>query len=240
MASNQILDLPRVSVSASNEVVFAGDEVRLAGQIDTPQSPRPASGYPLLFVLHHACCNGREDYGDYADLALANGYAVFRWDKRGTGHSGASGRGSTTQDAVNAYEIALSQPGINRKAAVILAVGAGSGLLGSSFGLFARVQHPYAALLVANMLNEEEILALDTRIKIVMSPEDWNSPAIYGETACTIHKQTYRHGASFYLAEGGDRLLMTPDELGRPHLHSSARKVIGDWLNSLTRLSASN
>jgi alpha-beta hydrolase superfamily lysophospholipase len=106
----------------------------------------------------------REDYAEYAQIALAHGYAVFRWDKRGSGRSGDSGRGSTTQDAANAYEIAVSQPDINRKRVVILAVGEGSALLGSAFGLFARTQHPYAVLLVANMLDANEILALDTRI----------------------------------------------------------------------------
>ena len=236
MASNQVLDLVR---SVPNEIVFAGDEVRLAGQIDYPNSPRPENGYPLLFVLHHACCNMREDYVDYAEIALAQGFAVFRWDKRGGGRSGDSGRGSTTQDAANAYEVAISQPEINRKRVVIFAVGAGSALLGSSFGLFARTQHPYAALLIANMLDASEILALDTRIKILMSPEDWNSPELYGEAAVSAHKQAYRHGASFFLSDGGDNLLMTEDMYGRTHLHPSARKVVGDWLNSLTRLSTS-
>ena len=236
MASNQVLDLIQ---SVPTEIVFAGDEVRLAGQIDFPDTPRPENGYPLVFVLHHACCNAREDYADYAQIALVNGYAVFRWDKRGTGHSGDGGRGSTTQDAVNAYEVALAQPDINRKRVVILAVGAGSALLGSSFGLFARAQHPYAVLLVANMLDAEEILALDTRIKIMMSPEDWNLPETYGEAAAKAHKHAYHHGASFFLTDGGDRLLMTEDIYGRTSLHSSARKVISDWLNSLTRLSKS-
>ncbi len=239
MASNQVLDLP-LTASASSEVVFAGDEVRLAGQIDYPVRPRPAAGgYPLLFVLQHACCNTREDYQDYAEIGLAQGYAVFRWDKRGTGRSGDSGRGSTAQDAVNAYEIALAQPRINRKQAVILAVGAGTGLLGSSFGLFARVQHPYAAALIANTLDASEIVALDTRLKIIMSPNDWNSPALYGESAVAAHLKAYRHGASFYLAEDGDRLIMTTDKYGRTALHSGAGKAIGDWLSSLSHLTAS-
>ena len=229
MASNQVLD-PPLSVAAFGEIVFAGDEVRLAGQIDYPTTPRPENGYPLLFVLHHACCSSREDYNDYTRVALSNGYAVFRWDTRGIGRSGDSGRGSTTQDAVNAYEIALLQPRVDRKHTVIVAVGAGSALLGSSFGLFARTQTPYAVLLVANMLDEQEILALDTRIKIVMSPEDWNTPTTFGAAASAAHNHAYRHGASFFLTDGGDRLLITADGL----IQTDARKVIGDWLKSLT------
>lgn len=234
MASNQVLDHP-LGVAASSEIVFAGDEVRLAGQIDYPTTPRPESGYPLLFVLHHACCNTREDYADYSRVALNSGYAVFRWDKRGTGRSGDSGRGSTTQDAVNAYEFALTQPNINRRHTVILAVAAGSALLGSSFGLFARAQLPYAVLLVANMLDDQAILALDTRIKIVMSPEDWNIPATFGEAVSAAHQRAYRHGASFSLADG-DRLLTTVGGMLAP----DARKVISDWLQNLTRRSTFN
>jgi pimeloyl-ACP methyl ester carboxylesterase len=233
MTSNQVLDLP-LSVAASGEIIFAGDEVRLAGQIDYPTTARPENGYPLLFVLHHACCTSREDYNDYARLALTGGYAVFRWDQRGTGRSGDSGRGSTTQDAVNAYETALLQPDVNRRRIVILAVGAGTALLGSSFGLFARTQTPYAVLLVANMLDEQAVLALDTRIKIVMSPEDWNAPTLFGEAASAAHMHAYKHGASFFLSDGGDRLLMTAEGV----IDSGARKAIGDWLKSLTRRSA--
>ena len=39
----------------------------------------------------------------YADVALEAGYAVFRWDKRGTGRSGSGGLGSPIEDAVKAY-----------------------------------------------------------------------------------------------------------------------------------------
>lgn len=222
-------------VSASKEVVFAGDEVTLGGQIDYPMTKRPISGYPLLFVLHHACCNTREDYIDYAHVALDKGFAVFRWDKRGTGKSGGSGRGSTTQDAVNAYEIALSQPSLNPKQAVILAVGAGTALLGSSFGLFARQQHPYGALLVANMLDPEEVLAIDTRTLILMGEEDWNPSTIYGDAAAAAHNKMYRHGADYQHIRGADRLLMSNGVT----LHLQARKVIGSWLNSIKLPSAS-
>lgn len=233
MASNQTV-VSALHVSASKEVVFAGDEVTLGGQIDYPMTRRPSAGYPLIFVLHHACCNTRDDYVDYAQIALDKGFAVFRWDKRGTGRSGAGGRGSTTQDAVNAYEIALTQPSIDRRHAVILAVGAGSALLGSSFGLFARVQHPFGALLVANMLDPDEILAVDTRTLILMGEDDWNPAAIYGDAAASAHNHTYKHGAAYRRIAGADRLLMNQG-MG---MHADARKVIGSWLNGLMLPSA--
>lgn len=217
------------------ELVFAGDEVRLAGQTDYPVQPRQSTKFPLLFILHHACGSTREDYAAYAEIGLESGYAVFRWDKRGTGRSGGGGRGSTTQDAVNAYEIALEQPYVDRKRAVILALGAGTGLLGSSFGLFARAQHPYGTLLVANMLDEQDILALDTRLCIVAGQEDWNTPEQYAEVAATAHNDAYRHGASAYIAPQADRMLLTSDEA----IHDGARKVMRDWLKRILRPSPS-
>ena len=238
MASNRIV-APSLPISTTRAVVFAGDNVALAGQIDYPATRRPAGGYPLIFVLHHACCNTREDYVDYAQVALDKGFAVFRWDKRGTGHSGSSGRGSTTQDAVNAYETALSQPNINRKQTVILAVGAGTALLGSAFGLFARVQRPHGAILVANMLDDTEVLAIDTQTLILLGEEDWNPVAIYGDAASAAHRQAYRHGAAFRLICGADRLLMSLNS-GSSTLHPDARKAIGSWLNGLTHLSTSS
>ena len=224
-----------VASPLTEEMVFAGDEVRLAGQIDYPAVPRSSTRFPLLYVLHHACGSIRDEYADYADIGLESGYAVFRWDKRGTGRSGGGGRGSTTQDAVNAYEIALEQPHIDRKRAVILALGAGTGLLGSSFGLFARVEHPYAVVLVANMLDEKEILALDTRLQIISGQNDWNSPESYAEAAAAAHNRAYRYGASCYVAPNASRMLLTDDDT----LHDGARKVMRHWLKSILQPSTS-
>lgn len=242
MASNQaIYPLQTASFVPSTdtrslEIVFAGDGVRLAGQIDYPALPvgsrPPANGYPLLFFVPHAGCYARDAYDHYAAIGLERGYAVFRWDKRGTGHSGSSGSGSAVQDAVNAYEIALEQADINHQQVVIFAIGAGTALLGSSFGLFARQQVPYGVLLAANMLNEHEILAINTRLQIVMGANDWNPALEFGEKACVAHQEMYKHGASYYIAPNADRLLNTTKD-GVTHLNAGARKVISSWLHNI-------
>jgi len=223
-------------VWAETDLVFAGDKVRLSGQIDYPSSPPPQDGFPLLFILHHAGSEGREWYSHFAGIGLNSGYAVFRWDKRGTGRSGASGLGSSTQDAVNAYEVALEQPQINRKRVVILAQGAGTGLLGSSFGLFARIQNPYGVILASNMLDEEAVLALDTRLRVIMSDHDWNPWQKYGESVCEAHTSAYKHGAEFTLLEGGDRKLMLNSESAL-FLHPQAEHVLAGWLKQLCPIS---
>jgi len=231
MASNLAVIMP-VQSAHTDEVVFAGDSVRLAGQIDYPATRKPSTGYPLMFVLPQAAYWTRDMYDDFAAIALERGYAVFRWDKRGTGRSGSSGSGSPVQDAVNAYETALLQPGIDRSHAVILAIGAGTSLLGNCYGLFARTENPYGVLLIANMLDEQAILAINTRVQIIQGANDWTPAEQYAEAACGAHQQAYRHGAAYYIAPHADRLLKT-DKLGVTHLHAGARKVMSGWLHSL-------
>ncbi|HEX2907753.1 MAG TPA: hypothetical protein VHO69_12870 [Phototrophicaceae bacterium] len=228
MTSN--LTLESVRTRYQQELVFAGDGVRLAGQIDYPVSPTRSQMFPLIFVLHHAGCEAHDGYQAFADLGLDAGYAVFRWDKRGTGHSGASGRGSTTQDAVNAYEIALEQPHVDRRRVVILAQDAGAGLLGSSFGLFARVQLPHGVILATNTLNGDEALAIESRLLVVMGQNDWHPWQQYGKQVCDVHNQAYQHGASYYVAPYANRMLVDPRT---ESLHYGVQNVILDWLRAL-------
>lgn len=219
-----------VRTGYSREMVFAGDGVRLAGQIDYPTTPKPQSGFPLLFVLHHAGWNTRSSYQHFANIALASGFAVFRWDQRGAGRSGAGGRGSTTQDAVLAYETALDQPDVNHRRVVIMAHGAGTGLLGSSYGLFARVQRPHAAILVGNLLDHDAVLALDTTVRIVVGQNDWNPWKHYGKMASEAHNATYSHGAAYYVVRDCELNACN----SRPeNFDDKAATIIKDWLRSL-------
>ncbi|MCB9451357.1 MAG: hypothetical protein H6672_07945 [Anaerolineaceae bacterium] len=228
MVVNQTLE--SVNADRTRELIFAGDGVRLAGQVDYPSVPTGKQTFPLVFLLHHAGCVNRRGYEHYAQMGMDAGYAVFRWDKRGTGRSGAGGRGSTIQDAVNAYEIALEQPGINRRKVVIVAQGAGTGILGSAYGLFARVQQPYGVVLVTNMLDETAVQAIDTQIQIVMGQNDWNPWQKYGQAACDAHLAHCKHGASFYVAPEADRMLI---DSRTETFHAGARRVIQEWLESI-------
>lgn len=234
MTSNRThLVLPRTTPAEAltRELQFVGDGVHLAGQIDYPVKPVPSNGFPLLFLLHHATYSARADYADYADLALETGYAVFRWDKRGTGRSGAGGRGSTTQDAADAYDVALQQPQVNRRRVIIAALGAGTALLGSAFGLFARLQQPHAVLLIANMLDERAILAVNAPIYIVAGEHDWNAPREYATAAAQAHAVTYPYGAEASIVRDSDRML----NVAEGGLHPDARKGISEWLLHIQR-----
>jgi pimeloyl-ACP methyl ester carboxylesterase len=234
MTASRSLD-QTVNTEASVELTFAGDSVGLSGQIDYPVSPPPDDGYPLLFFLHHAGCENRDWYWPFAQIGLSMGYAVFRWDKRGTGRSGASGRGSVTQDAVNAYEIALEQAQVNHNRVVIVAQDAGSGLLGSAYGLFARVQKPHGVILVSNMLDAEAALAIEAPVYVLMSETDWNPWEQYAEAVCAAHQDMYSSESHFYVVPGSvDRKLIEDDRLP-----AGARTILSEWLHDLCQPSRS-
>jgi hypothetical protein len=131
---------------------------------------------------------------------------------------------------VNAYEIALEQPHVDRRRVVILAQDAGAGLLGSSFGLFARVQLPYGVILATNTLNGDEALAIESRLLVVMGQNDWHPWQQYGKQVCDVHNQAYQHGASYYVAPYANRMLVDPRT---DNLHYGVQNVILDWLRAL-------
>jgi hypothetical protein len=217
-------------VGHSEDHVFAGDKVRLAGQIDYPLPSPYQNTFPLLFMLHHAGCDDREGYTHLAEIALNAGYAVFRWDKRGTGRSGSGGGGSTIQDAVQAYEFALDREHIDRRHTVILAQDAGTGLLGDSFGLFARAQHPAGVALISNLLDETAVCAIDSRLLILAGQQDWNPWQQYARDAAAAHNAANRHGAEYFVAPYADRALT---DMRYGTLHAAARGVLDEWLRSI-------
>lgn len=216
----------------SREVRFAGDYVSLVGQIDYPANPAPAEGYPLLLVLHHAGGNVRADYQAYAEIALDAGYAVFRWDKRGAGKSGAGGRGSTLNDTLNAYKVALAQPGVNRHRVILLAQGDGTRLLHEAYEAISAVQPPHAALLIANLLDSRTIVDIRARVRILIGEKDWISTQIYGAEAASAHNVAHGLGAQFQVAHNADRLL-NDTRYPEARLHIGAKQTLKDWLKTL-------
>lgn len=214
------------------ELQFSGDNVLLSGQIDYPNRPIPAAGFPLLFILHHAGTHTRDDVAHLASVALSSGWAAFRWDKRGSGRSGGGGRGSTLIDAVKAYEIALKQLDIHRGRVCVVAHADGTAMLRDMYSQIDDIARPYAALLIANMLDKREILRLTTRLMILMGERDWLSSHVYGKEASETHSRAYAFGAQYAVIPHANRLLedtRTPDGL----FHGDAIRHIKEWLQNL-------
>jgi alpha-beta hydrolase superfamily lysophospholipase len=223
------------SVSTSQMVAFAGDNVRLAGQMDYPIQAQPTGGYPLIFIIQHATCNSRKGYEHYVRMATGLGIAVFRWDKRGTGSSGGGGGGSITLDTLSAYETALNQPGINKDMAFILAQNEGTLLLGETYRQFKKIQQPRGIILAGNMLDEAAIMALDAPVHVVVSKNDWNAWQIYAKGAAEAHAAKHKYRPSFYVATNTDRRLMYTNGTT---FHRGAQASISHWLQQQCQISS--
>lgn len=215
------------SWGGSQNVLFAGDQVRLEGQIDYPSLPAPASGYPLIFVLPHATSTNRQQYDHISRMGTECGAAVFRWDKRGTGGSGAGGAGSVLQDAVKAYETSLAQPEIDKTQVIIYAQNEGTSLLGESFDLFAAALKPTGVVLAGNMLDEKQVIVIKAPVHLVVSKNDWNPWQTYAESAAKAHSRTHRMAATFYVAPNTDRRLMYNHSNA---FHRGAETSIQEWI----------
>jgi pimeloyl-ACP methyl ester carboxylesterase len=232
MAANYIIERA-CSKSLTCQLAFAGDGVRLAGQLDYPKANHQAGqGAPLIFILPHAGWPTRQHYQYYARIALNIGYAVFRWDRRGTGESGAGGWGNPTQDVLNAYETALEQPGINRHKSVIFAQAESTLILAENFGLFARIAQPSGVLLASNRLDSKTIIGINAPLFIVQGERDWYQSEKYARSAAQTHNETFTHGAQYYIAPDADHDMMVAQGENSV-FHLGAVHKIQDWLQSL-------
>lgn len=233
MVSNRV-ELNIESVSSSEVVYFAGDDVRLAGQIDYPKMHYPPNGFPLIFIIQHATCNSRKRYLHLTKLGSEMGAAVFRWDKRGTGNSSSGGSGSVMVDTLRAYETAVNMPNIDRNRVVIYAQNEGTMLLQQTYKEFVAIQEPLGAVLAGNMLDEKSILKMHIPLHIVASKNDWNAWQIYAEAAADAQAEKYGYHASFYVATNTDRLLMYAHT---KTFHRGAESSIKHWLEHTCRIS---
>jgi len=233
VASNEY-DTNQHTAKRSYPISFAGDHVRLAGQIDYPAQPAPVSGYPLIFVIQHATSTSRDSYQYVVRIGAESNMAVFRWDKRGTGKSASGGNGSVMVDAIHAYQTALSQADIDRNQIIILAQLEGTLLLNEAFDDFRAIQAPRGVILTGNMLDEKAILTLDVPVHILLSKNDWNDWHIYAESAAKSHATHYGISPSYYVAPNTDRKLKYTNT---STFHRGAEDSIKDWLKQLCQIS---
>lgn len=222
------------SVSSSEIVFFAGDDVRLAGQIDYPKHRQPAAGYPLIFIIQHATCNSRRGYLHITKIGTEMGLAVFRWDKRSTGASGSGGSGSVMVDTLRAYETALAQAAIDPEHVVLFVQNEGSLLLGGAFDEFCAIQRPQSVILAGNMLDEKAILAIDVPLHLIISKNDWNDWRIYARAASEAHAARYNLPTSYYVATNTNRLLRYNSGT---MFHHGAEASIKHWLEHVCLIS---
>lgn len=128
----------------TREVRFGRGD-RLAGQIDKPAGLGP---FPLVILIPGAGLDrtGRSSrftalagiYVPLVDIAVGNGWAMFRYDRAGSGMSLASG-GDEVAGAVDAVRTARELPGVDTERVVIVAHASGTLLFAKGYDRFEEL-----------------------------------------------------------------------------------------------------
>lgn len=116
----------------SREITFQVGPFEMAGQLDLPHAE---DDFPTVFLVpgspshdRHGNVRGYPGYNNYfaiiSQVVIQSGYAVFRYDKGGTGKS-SSGL-SAASDVIAAYRACANQADVDRSQLTILAIGGGS------------------------------------------------------------------------------------------------------------------
>jgi pimeloyl-ACP methyl ester carboxylesterase len=217
------------------QVRFVSEGVTLAGELDLPTGDAPA---PLVFVIHHSGPVTRDAYGYLAELLLEEGYAVFRFDKRGTGASEGTYGCCESEDALAAYRAATAQDGFDPSNVFIVAQSIGTQHLAERFEQYVQVHRPRGVVLLSNLLDASSIDAIAAPIYIIVSDSEANLDAI-GPAAAEAHRNAYSFGASYYIAEGTEHNLFDistgPIDWDNPEwvqrYHVGAMQSLIDWLD---------
>lgn len=219
------------------DVRFKSQNVTLAGELALPLERQVA---PLVFVIHHAGSVTRDAYGYLAELLLQAGYAVFRFDKRGTGQSGGTFGCCESADALAAYRAAVTQPEIARCNIFIVAQSIGTSHLAEQFGEYARLQTPRGVVLLSNLLRADKIGAIVVPLHIIISASEAEVEAL-GREAALAHRARYPDlQASYYVAAHSEHTLFDtqagPLDWSDPtwvkRYHRGAMQSLIDWLNT--------
>ncbi len=199
------LPTPRLDGIAAErrEVRFSSDDTVLAGELDLPPGAGP---HPLVFIIHHSGPASRDSYGYLAEILLRAGYAVFRFDKRGTGASGGVYGCCESDDALAAYRAAVAQPDIDRCRVFIVAQSIGTHHLASRFGEYAQVQAPRGVALLSSLLRADDIVRIEAPIIVIVADSEPDLNAI-GAEAVAAYNARFSPPAALYIAQGAEHTL---------------------------------
>jgi len=182
--------------SLPQEIFFSSqDGTLLAGQFDWPLN-RPLP--PLVFIIHHSGPVDRDSYQYLAARLVPAGYAVLRFDKRGTGKSAGAFGCCEAMDALAAYLAAVSQGGFDEQRVFIVAQSVGTEILADHFVEFSRVHPPAGVVLLSSLLTPANIRSIKAPLHIIISDSEPNLAEI-GPQAVEAFRKGYDYDASYYI-----------------------------------------
>lgn len=222
------------------EVRFTSGDVTLAGELDLPLGEGDAA---LVFIIHHSGPATRNAYGYMAELLTEAGFAVFRFDKRGTGLSEGMYGCCEAEDALAAYRAAVMQPDIDRSRVFIVAQSIGSEHLAAHFAAFAEIQPPAGVMLLSSLLGPERVVNIKAPLHIIVSDSEPNLDAITVQAVEAHHRQT-GYESSYYIAAHSEHTLFDiaegPIDWSDPawvkRYHREAMQSMVAWLQAQVAL----
>ena len=190
--------------SIAEQVTFASyDGMQLAGQLDFPPQ---GEKFDLVFIIHHADPVNRDIYQYLAAKLVPLGFAVFRFDKRGTGSSAGVYGCCEAEDALAAYRAAVTAQPEKIEKVFILAQSIGTKHLASQFDSFNEIKPPAGVILLSSLLSVEEVLEIRAPILIVISDHEPERITV-SEAAVSAHQNRYPYGANFKVAKNTEHTL---------------------------------
>lgn len=228
-------NISRIPFEARTQVVTfeSWDGTRLAGQFDFP--PTLTQG-PLVFIIHHSGAVDRDSYQYLAAHLVPAGYAVFRFDKRGTGASQGEYGCCEDEDALAAYRAALT--GVHDRV-FIIAQSLGTKILAQRWSEFEHIRRPDGVVLLSNLLEDHEITVINVPLHIIISASEPRVAAI-GAEAVQAHRAARPDlGASFEIIPNTEHTLFDvstgPMDWNDPNwprrFHPAAWQSLRRWLD---------
>jgi pimeloyl-ACP methyl ester carboxylesterase len=183
--------------SDTQQVWFeSSDGTALAGQVDWPKG---VQNPPLVFIIQHSGPVDRDAYQYLAALLVPEGYAVFRFDKRGNGKSGGSYGCCEGEDVFAAYQAAVGLSGYKPDRVFIIAQSIGTEILARQYDDFTNLQPVRGVVLLSSLLEGEEVVRIESPVFIIVSDSEPDLQAIT-EASVNAHRQKFSSGASYFIA----------------------------------------
>jgi hypothetical protein len=184
-----------------------GPAHKLSGQLDRPvRSFTARDPYPLVILIppgggidRDGSSNNLSAFEDvYLPLVQAvvdQGWAIFRYDRSGSGNSEESDRPNHL-DALDAVRVALEQPFVDPSRVVIIAQGGGTGMLHNQYAAFEELvgfRNLRGVVLLSSMTGGHIAGKMAGDLLIVMGSNDEPERLASARNAVELHER-YRPG----------------------------------------------
>lgn len=186
--------------AATREITF-GPGGRIAGQLDKPTGDGP---FPLVILIAaggNLDRNGsslqleafRDIYVPLVKIATDAGWAIFRYDRQGTGNSRPSNRNEII-DALDAVIVARELPDVDRDRVVIIAHASGTEMLQRGYEFFEETigfRALRGVVLLSNTVSSQAAGRMAGNLLVIIGQSDEAEESAISSAAVSVHRRNY-------------------------------------------------